>query len=199
MKRILILCAKEWTVGEKNIAARYAHEVFSRIALQKHTVAWFAHRPLPLFARGARRAPMETRDNIQFARLGPMFGYRFSVAMVLKRLEKLDIRNPFDIMVECVERSPLPLEESNRPRLLSIVFRPLRASYVQCLSRPLITATEEATASLQKAGIPSGHIIRAYAGADASDWNRTAGLVLAAIENLEHEIALRASVPAKPI
>lgn len=187
MKRILVLCGREWAEGEKNLASRYAHEVFRRIGAQGYSVAWFAHRPLALFSPKARTARLETRDNIQFARLGPMLGYRFSVRLVLERLEKLVSGHPFDILVDCVERTPLALQDREHSRRLSIVFHDTRPKSAKRLSCPLISATPEATASLGQSGIPQGHIIRAYAGSTAEEWDQVANLVLAAIENLEHE------------
>jgi len=166
--------------------ARYAHEVFRRIAAQGYSVAWFAHRPLTFLSRKARPARLETRDNIQFARLGPMLGYRFSVRLVLERLDKLASGYPFDILVDCVERVPLPLPDRDHPRRLSIVFGKTRPKCAKRLSCPVIAGTPEAAESLEETGIPPGHIIRAYAGSTDNEWEQRANLVLAAIENLEH-------------
>lgn len=193
MKRILVLCGREWAEGQKNLAAQYAHEVFRRIGAQGYSVAWFAHRPIALFSPKSRMTRLETRDNIQFARLGPMLGYRFSVRLVLERLEKLDSGHPFDILVDCVERTPLPLQDREHPRPLSIVFQSVGPRFAKRLSCPLISATPEATASLDQRGIPQGHIIRAYAGSTGEEWDQVANLVLAAIENLEHEPVRRPS------
>ncbi len=187
--RLLICCPREVRDGQDDglWPERYLHEVFRRIAGDGHHVAWLASRPISLFRRNA--PPLaEKRGGIQYGRFGPRCLFPWIVRLILRRMEKRQVKS-FDVLVDCVEECPLPPTYGGFARILPVVFRLRRRKYARQLARPMIAATPEALQQLEAAGIPPGHIIRAYGGVDSASWDRVSSLVFAAIENLEAEPA----------
>ena len=70
MKRILVLCQRDWLNPRAGAVEHYLHEVCARIVAQGHYVAWVAHHFRNPGDGMPKRSRMEFVDGVHIARLG---------------------------------------------------------------------------------------------------------------------------------
>lgn len=199
MKRILLFCRRDWLVSTTDRAACYAHEVFSRIGAKGNYVAWVAHRPFSL--TGRRSFPrIEQADHIQIARLGPAILYPKMTSMFLNRLQrKKPVSAHYDIVVDFVQKRPLPLFEQVDIPVLPVIFGLAKGIHASAdAPGPVIATNPSIRDHLEAAGFPKNLLINAFFPDEKSPqrqnpsetntepitWDQTANRFLSVIENL---------------
>ena len=121
MKKVLILCAREWAHPKAGLVENYLFEVFSRIAVRGHRVAWVSGQGQ--IGSHAGRPRIEFMEGIQVAHLGAGPLYRPFVRMMLARVGKEGIfGRKFDVMIDCVTGRPMRIHEAARVLVLPIAF-----------------------------------------------------------------------------
>ena len=194
MKRILLLCRRDWLTFKSDRSAQYTYEIFSRIAAQGHYIAWVAHRPISLL-RKQKPSRVEVVENIQVARLGPEMFYSRMVSMLLNKLQSSKgIASHYDVVIDCVQKRPLPLWDQVDIPILPLIFGLSRWIHGSDEAPgPVIATTPSIRKQLETAGFPDNLLINAFFPEapppgthddEQPSWDHTAYRVLSVIENL---------------
>jgi hypothetical protein len=195
MHQILVLCQRDWLNPRAGIESHYVREVFTRIVAGGHYVAILSAEPSLLGFLRPRGAATREVDGVHLARLGyGPFYRRMLGAFFARASRKSGFFDRFDTVVDCIVRRPFPVAEYVEIPVLPLVFdldRRFRSDGDP--PGPVIAASGAACDALDRAGFPERFIVRAVPDGESTDsadgksagsWDATAGLVLAAIENI---------------
>ena len=169
MKRILVLCQRDWLNPRAGLIENYVRELFSRIARAGHHVAVISQN-FPVLSLGKTRRPsVERLDHIQVARLGVPPLYRLMLGLLLSRARKMGkLVGHFDAVIDCVNGRPFPVSDYIDMPVVPLVFkldRGIKAS--KDVPGPVIAPTLQARDDLTRAGFPAGHIVQAPYAVDS--------------------------------
>jgi len=151
-----------------DLAARYVHAVFSRLAAQGHLITCIAHK-YPWYDLAEKRvARIETVGGVQVARIGSAATYPFMVQLLFSRLSKAGpLSDKYDVIMPCITRKRLPLDGVTGIPIIPLVFGlSARPGGAPLTDGPVIAATERARRQLQRAGTPDRAVVRAPYGVD---------------------------------
>lgn len=157
MLRIALFHSRDWLHPKAGAVEDYLHQVFRRIALQGHYVAWVA--------AGTGR-PAQVADGIQRVGAGPPALYGITAGMLLSRLRTRPGGTPqFDVVVEAVTGKPLALGGVTDCPVVPVVFHLARRTQPSTdPPGPVIVPTEAARRDLARRGVPEAFLVRALFG-----------------------------------
>jgi glycosyltransferase involved in cell wall biosynthesis len=167
MERILAFSGRDWMDPRAGSAEHYMHEVFSRIAQQGHYVVLVAHAHRLFQFTDKKASDVKSIDGIQIARLGPRPLYGMMSAMLLDKIHSnRDSIPPFNVVIDCVKRRPMPLARKTKTPILPIVFDLAQGIHAaKNPPGPIIATSEFARRKLIAAGFQPRFIVRAPFGA----------------------------------
>lgn len=168
MKRILVLSPRDWLHPRAGAFEHYLREVFTRIALAGNYVALYCCNYRPDSPFGRKAAQLQIVDGVQIARLGSYPFYRMLVSMVLRRLCRNGGKlGPFDVIVDCINGTPLPIADYVATPVVPLVFR-LGAGITADPEPPgpIVAVGENARCDLVRAGVMDDFIMSAPYAAD---------------------------------